>query len=283
MNPLLPWAAGAILSLLVLALTVFDQQWFERGAERSPGVPEHAGVIAPVESTAAPVPPEPTVPPAPDLSRAAPEAEPAPFAKSPRIVPISPDGRGTARALARPEPSGGMPAAPPQEQPAAPARPAAEPRVVPISLERPQASLSPGLQLVGALASDDRAAGAEVIDLGGEAADALATAESGSVRLFIHYGAAQVGDAATATRLAEYLRRRGFEVAAIRPVEFVIERPGVRFFFARDQAESERLIEDLGWFFRGVSRRAPEQPSDFTHYTPKPNPGTVEIWLPAAS
>ena len=70
--------------------------------------------------------------------------------------------------------------------------------------------------------------------------------------MFIHYRAAQAEDAAIAARLAEYLRRRGFEVASIRPVELLVQSPGVRYFFERDHAESERLLDELGWFFRGM-------------------------------
>jgi hypothetical protein len=32
-----------------------------------------------------------------------------------------------------------------------------------------------------------------------------------------------------------------------------------------------------------MPERAPQRASDFTHYTPRPRPGNVEIWLPAAS
>ena len=277
---MLPWAAGAVLSLLVLALTVVDERWLERVTDRSPAAPESAAVVVPPERAA---PPAHAAPPAPDVATVAPEPELAPYSKSPpKIVPISPEGRGTARVEARPEPSATIPEAP--AQPLAPALPdTSAPRVVPISLERPQASLSPAVQLAGAVTADDGAVGGRVEFGRPSAADAPAAADLAGVRLFIHYGAAETRDAATATRLAEYLRRRGFEVAGIRPVDFLIERPGVRFFFERDHAESERLLEDLGWFFRGQARQAPEQASDFTHYTPKPQPGTIEIWLPTTT
>ena len=313
-NALLPWTAGAVLSLLVLALTVVDERWLDQWTERSPAAPERPSVTAPLEPAAplapeadlARVPPEAdpataapeadlataapeadlaTGAPEADLATAAPEPEIAPFAKSPpKVVPISPDGRGTAGVGARPEPAVEAPEAPAQVRPVAPAQPAAgTPRVIPISMKRPQASSSPAVQLIGTAAADE-GAGVDLSDLGREpAAGTPAGSDPAGVRLFIHYAATQAGDAATATRLAEYLRRRGFEVAGIRPVEFLIERPGVRFFFERDHADSERLLEDLGWFFRSMPHKAPERASDFTHYTPKPQPGTVEIWLPTAS
>lgn len=311
-NALLPWAAGAVLSVLVLALTVVDDSWLDQLTDRSPATPEPAAVVAPLEPALPPAPEADLarVAPAPDPATAAPEAdlarvpleadlataapkpeiapfakEIAPFAKSPpKVVPISPDGRGTARVGAEPEPAAEVPEVPAQEPPIAPAQPdAGTPRVIPISMERPQASSSPAVQLIGTAAADE-GAGVDLSDLGRElAAGTPAGSDHAGVRLFIHYAATEAGDAATATRLAEYLRRRGFEVAGIRPVEFLIERPGVRFFFERDHADSERLLEDLGWFFRSMPHKAPERASDFTHYTPKPQPGTVEIWLPTPS
>ena len=282
-NPLLPWAAGAALSILVLGLTVVDEDWFDALSDGSPATAEPPLVVVPLESAA---------PPAADLATVAPEAETAPAAtpdaapatlgkSPPRIVPISPDGRGTARVGARPEAGGATSGAPAPERPVAPQPDAASPRVVPIALERPRASLSPdsvGVHLVGGVTRDQ----ADPIQRA-SAERAGAAAEAAGIRLFIHYRAAQEVESATATRLAEYLRRRGFEVAGIRPVDLPVERPGVRYFFARDHAESERLLEELDWFFRGIAREAPEHASDFTHYTPRPNPGTVEIWLPATS
>ena len=73
-----------------------------------------------------------------------------------------------------------------------------------------------------------------------------------------------------AQRLADYLRGRGFIVADIRPVDFGIGKPAVRYFFAGDHAASQRLVEDLGRFFEGRGSLAPAHASDFTHFLPKP-------------
>ena len=290
-NPLLPWAAGAVLSVLVLALTVVDEGWLGRLAGWSSATSDAPLVVAPFESPALAVPDLATVAPETETGTApvaTPAMEPAPVGKSaPRIVPISPDGRGTASARTRPDPGGAASDTPAPERSVVPPQPdAPTPRIIPISLERPEVSSNlgdPRVQLVGAAAADE-AAGIDLIELDREAAGSAPAAPDGAgIRLFIHYGAAQPAEAATATRLADYLHRRGFEVAGLRPVEFAVERPGVRFFFTRDKAESQRLLEDLGWFFRGTPRQAPEQASDFTHYTPRPRPGTVEIWLPTTS
>jgi hypothetical protein len=105
---------------------------------------------------------------------------------------------------------------------------------------------------------------------------------AGGIRIFIHHVAGHQGDAALAQRLADYLRRQGFTVADIRPVDFSIGRPSVRYFFARDRAASQRLVDELGRFFDKRTSLAPDHASDFTHYLPKPRPGNVEFWLPTS-
>jgi hypothetical protein len=105
---------------------------------------------------------------------------------------------------------------------------------------------------------------------------------AGDIRIFIHYIADHRRDATLAQRLADYLRGRGFIVADIRPVDFGIGKPAVRYFFARDSAASQRLVEDLGRFFEGRRSLAPARASDFTHFLPKPRQGNVEVWLPAS-
>jgi hypothetical protein len=102
---------------------------------------------------------------------------------------------------------------------------------------------------------------------------------AGAIRVFIHHVADQ-GDGALAQQLAEYLRGQGFTVADIRSVDFGIARPSVRYFFARDRAASQRLVEELGRFAAGGASLAPDRASDFTHFVPKPRPGSLEVWLP---
>jgi hypothetical protein len=112
------------------------------------------------------------------------------------------------------------------------------------------------------------------------AGDAPAAASPGSgMRIFIHYAATDVEDAALARRLADHLRRAGFTVAGIRPVDFTIEQPSVRYFFEGDRRASQRLIDVLARFFDGARSLAPQRASDFTHHTPKPRAGSVEVWL----
>ena len=85
-----------------------------------------------------------------------------------------------------------------------------------------------------------------------------------------------------AERLAGYLRGQGFTVADIRPVDFSIGKPSVRYFFARDRAAGQRLVEELARFAEGGTSLAPDHASDFTHFLPKPRPGSVEVWLPTS-
>ena len=66
------------------------------------------------------------------------------------------------------------------------------------------------------------------------------------------------------------------------PVDMPIGAAGLRYFFDQDRDPSRRLLEELDWFFQGQSQWAPDQASDFTHYTPKPRRGNVELWLPTS-
>jgi hypothetical protein len=99
------------------------------------------------------------------------------------------------------------------------------------------------------------------------------------IRIFIHHDAASADDAALAPRLADHLRQEGFVIADIRPVDLRIDAPSVRYFFDRDRSDGRRLVEELNRFFDSAPNRAPARASDFTHYTPKPHPGNVEVWL----
>jgi hypothetical protein len=110
-------------------------------------------------------------------------------------------------------------------------------------------------------------------------ADDNSALPAGETRVFIHHVADQ-RDGALAQQLAEYLRGQGFTVADIRSVDFGIAKPSVRYFFARDRAASQRLVEELGRFSAGGASLAPDRASDFTHFVPKPRPGSVEVWLP---
>ena len=76
--------------------------------------------------------------------------------------------------------------------------------------------------------------------------------------------------------------RPGFTVADIRSVDFSIGKPSVWYFFARDRAASQRLVEELGRFSPGGASLGPDHASDFTHFVPKPRPGSVEVWLPGS-
>ena len=80
----------------------------------------------------------------------------------------------------------------------------------------------------------------------------------------------------------EHLRGQGFTVADIRPVDFGIGKPSVRYFFDDDRSASERLVAELGRFLHDAGARVPDQASDFSHFTPKPRPGNVEVWLAAS-
>lgn len=108
-------------------------------------------------------------------------------------------------------------------------------------------------------------------------ANAAPPAGAGSFRIVIHYPAHR-GDVVPAIKLAALLQIRGFRVAGIRPVDVEVERPSVRYFFAKDRARSERLVDTMSVL---LPNQAPGEATDFSHFSPKPSPGTVEVWLPA--
>jgi hypothetical protein len=106
-----------------------------------------------------------------------------------------------------------------------------------------------------------------------------ASSDPAGIRIFIHYASTDVEDAALARRLTDHLRRAGFTVADIRPVDFTIEQPSVRYFFEGDRRASQRLVDVLARFFDGARSWTPQRASDFTDYTPRPRAGNVEVWL----
>lgn len=105
--------------------------------------------------------------------------------------------------------------------------------------------------------------------------------EEGAVRVFIHHAAADARQAVRAALLADRLMGEGFAVADIRTVPYRIGSARVRYFFGTDLDGARRILRAAGPLMAESSGgAAPRDPDDFTHYEPKPRPGTVEIWLP---
>jgi hypothetical protein len=101
-------------------------------------------------------------------------------------------------------------------------------------------------------------------------------------RVFIHYSAVNSSSRDRAERLATTLRRQGFRVAGIRSVPFQIGEPSVRYFFADNAADADALVELSSHALPRLAGLAGRGPTDFTHFSPKPRPGTLEIWIPAS-
>lgn len=112
-----------------------------------------------------------------------------------------------------------------------------------------------------------------------DAGGAEANAEPAPVRVLIHHPAG-ARNALPAMQLATYLQGRGFVVDAIRAVEFEVERPSVRYFFASDQPDTDRLVEAVGDFLAEEPVRAPAEADDFRDAPSKPERGSMEVWLP---
>jgi len=111
-------------------------------------------------------------------------------------------------------------------------------------------------------------------------ADEATAAAPTPIRIFIHHTAGD-GNALPAIQLAAVLQARGFDVVDIRPVDFQIEQPSVRYFFDGDRRESRRLVEAIGAFYAEDRGPAPGEATDFSNFSPKPRQGNVEVWLPA--
>lgn len=79
-------------------------------------------------------------------------------------------------------------------------------------------------------------------------------------------------DPAEAEAIAEDVLARGHELAVVKPVDLKISESNVRYFHGRDRGEAERLANAYSARLR-----------DFTSFRPKPNEGTVEVWLAGQS
>jgi hypothetical protein len=112
----------------------------------------------------------------------------------------------------------------------------------------------------------------------GQTAEATAVGP-GPTRVFIHHRAG-TRNAVPAIQLAAYLQGHGFAVTDIRAVDSQIEQPSVRYFFADDRPDGRRLVEAIAAFFADAPGRAPDEAVDFSHFSPKPQPGNLEVWLP---
>jgi hypothetical protein len=89
------------------------------------------------------------------------------------------------------------------------------------------------------------------------------------VTVYLHHGAADPTVAARAAEVAAALRRRGATVELIDNGGLAVSADRLRFFLPAD-APAARLL-------------AAEVPAlavqDFSHYQPRPAPGTLELWL----
>ena len=70
-------------------------------------------------------------------------------------------------------------------------------------------------------------------------------------------------------------------MAGVRPVPFRIGPGSVRYFFAGDLGEARRLLASFNDYLGRQARPAARGPVDFTRYDPKPQPGTIELWIPS--
>jgi hypothetical protein len=94
-------------------------------------------------------------------------------------------------------------------------------------------------------------------------------------RVYVHFAESAAGGPAIAQHLVRRLEAEGFAAEA-RAVDFPIDSPGIRYFFAADRDSAEALSASLKGEIPGGA--APPI-MDFTHFEPKPQPGNLEIWV----
>lgn len=99
-----------------------------------------------------------------------------------------------------------------------------------------------------------------------------APATQQTARVVIHHGSPTAASAARG--LAATLSRSGLGQAEFRGVGVPVSQANVRYFHQRDRAAAAAVDQML-------RRNGYEsQLRDFTHFTPAPSSGTVEVWLP---
>ncbi len=105
---------------------------------------------------------------------------------------------------------------------------------------------------------------------GADRATALPAREvTASIDVHLHYRGADADLTARAGEIAELVRGLGATVELFDAGGLVVNADRLRFFFAGDAAAAEVLVEAL----------PATTLQDFTHYTPTPAPGTLELWL----
>jgi hypothetical protein len=90
-----------------------------------------------------------------------------------------------------------------------------------------------------------------------------------SIDVHLHHRGADAAVAARADEIAATLRGLGATVELFDAGDRVVNADRLRFFFPSDAAAADVLVEALPATIL----------QDFTHYTPTPAPGTLELWL----
>jgi hypothetical protein len=181
---------------------------------------------------------------------ATPEA-PAP----PAVAEAGPPAAATAAAAPPPAP-------PPAGPPDAPA--AGDPAVA-------VAAPPPVAEPAAPEAIDVAAAAPDAAPPAPEPAGAAMPAWAAGTRVFLHHPPDARAEAEAA---AEALRTAGVAEVALVAAPLSVARTNVRFYHAGDAAAARGVATLLA-----TADAAPPEARDFTHFSPPPEPGMVEVWL----
>lgn len=113
----------------------------------------------------------------------------------------------------------------------------------------------------------------EIAEVAPAAPPAPVVADAPDLRVVIYHPRADQGAGQRAARLARDLEEAGYQLTAVRPVDFTISASHLRFFHDEDRSAGDRLRATLASGAEEVRLR------DFTRMSPRPSPGSVELFL----
>jgi hypothetical protein len=266
--------------------------------------PAAVSVPVPTPEAAAALPPEPAAAavtvPTPDPAPAAaalPEPDPAAAAESATAVAAAPEPAPSAGPLVAPVPEPIAEAAPPADAPAAaeslalpapevPVAAAESPEIetlgtatveadlsMPFAViaPRPRPAAEPSFEAAAGTAPDALLGpdGAPLIGPPPPPAALLGPVATVRIHAPVNLSRAEVDRAVAA------LRAQGHRIEGPHRVSFSISRSNARYFHGADAEAARAVGSALGPSARGTT----VETRDFTHFSPRPPVGTVELWL----
>jgi hypothetical protein len=100
------------------------------------------------------------------------------------------------------------------------------------------------------------------------------------LHVFVHFREDAPQSLDDAIAVGGALKAQGFDVVDLRPVSFSVRQPTIRYFEPHLRKEALQFRDVL---VRILRTQGVDQPrvrvQDFTFYSPKPRPNSLELWL----